>query len=183
MRRWLEPLRGTDSPLSGLPEAPTVRQATAWFTHHSDGLTSEEDLRLKQLLDHCQELADTVAHVREFAKIMDQLDGVRRLPGWIGRAENAELPMIRAFARNLREEEGERGEGVLQHRVEEGGRYGRERLGIRAVAVRVPVADDVLEVGVVQAGEQADRVVDLAGVPGQPGLGGGCAGSRAGRRP
>lgn len=102
MRRWLEPLRGTDPPLGGLPEAPTVRQATTWFTRHPDGLTSEESLRLKQLLERCPELADTAAHVREFAKIMDRLDGARKLPGWIDRAEDAELPMIRAFARNLR---------------------------------------------------------------------------------
>lgn len=102
VRRWLEPLRGTDPPLSGLPEAPTVRQATTWFTRHPDGLTSEESLRLKQLLDRCPELADTAAHVREFAKIMDRLDGARKLPGWIDRAEDAELPMMRSFARNLR---------------------------------------------------------------------------------
>ncbi|MCX5559527.1 transposase [Streptomyces sp. NBC_00038] len=102
VRRWLEPLRGTDPPLGGLPEAPTVRQATTWFTRHPDGLTSEESLRLKQLLERCPELADTAAHVREFAKIMDRLDGTRKLPGWIDRAEDAELPMIRAFARNLR---------------------------------------------------------------------------------
>ncbi|GGP95634.1 transposase [Streptomyces melanogenes] len=99
VRRWLEPLRGTDPPLHGLPEAPTVRQATTWFTRHPDGLTSEESLRLKQLLDGCPELADTPNHVREFAKIMDRLDGERRLPGWI---ETAELPMIRSFAHNLR---------------------------------------------------------------------------------
>ncbi|MFI6475460.1 transposase [Streptomyces sp. NPDC050516] len=102
VRRWLEPLRGTDPPMNGLPEAPAVSQATMWFTRHLDGLTSEESLRLKQLLDCCPELADTAAHVQEFAKIMDRLDGTRRLPGWIDRAEDAELPMIRAFAGNLR---------------------------------------------------------------------------------
>ncbi|MFI0242033.1 transposase [Streptomyces sp. NPDC016845] len=102
VRRWLEPLRGTDPPRGGLPEAPTVRQATTWFTRHPDGLTSEESLRLQQLLDQCPELADTAGHVREFAKIMDRLDGVRELPGWIDRAEDAELSMIRGFARNLR---------------------------------------------------------------------------------
>ncbi|GAA2966925.1 hypothetical protein GCM10010446_60760 [Streptomyces enissocaesilis] len=53
-------------------------------------------------MDRCTELADTAAHVREFAKIMDRLDGERRLPGWIDRAENAELPMVRVFARSLR---------------------------------------------------------------------------------
>ncbi|MER6186086.1 transposase [Streptomyces sp. NPDC001652] len=104
VRRWLEPLRGTDPPLGGLPEAPTVRQATTWFTRHPDGLTSEETLRLKQLLDRCPELADTAAHVREFAKIKGRLVGSRKLPGWIDRAEDAELPMIRTFARNLRDD-------------------------------------------------------------------------------
>lgn len=28
-------------------------------------------------------MADTACHVREFAKIMDRLDGTRQLPGWI----------------------------------------------------------------------------------------------------
>ena len=102
VRRWLEPLRGTNPPLNGLPEAPTVRQATAWFTRHPDGLTSEEALRLKQLLDRCPELADTAKHVREFAEIMDRLDGARQLPEWIEAAEVAELPMVRSFAHNLR---------------------------------------------------------------------------------
>jgi hypothetical protein len=63
---------------------------------------SEEALCLKQLRDYCPELSDTASHVREFAKIMDRLDGARRLPGWIGRVEHAELPVIRNFACNLR---------------------------------------------------------------------------------
>ena len=78
------------------------RQATTWLTRHPDGLTSEESPRLKQLLDLYAELADTAAHFREFARIMDKLDVARRLPGWIDRAENAELPMIHSFARSLR---------------------------------------------------------------------------------
>ena len=86
VRRRLEPLRGTDPPLGGLPEAPTVRQATTWITRHPDGLTSEESPRLKQLLERCPELADTDAHIGEFAKIMGRLDGARKLPGWIDRA-------------------------------------------------------------------------------------------------
>ncbi|MFD9796872.1 transposase [Streptomyces sp. NPDC059070] len=102
VRRWLEPLRGTSPPLRGLPEAPTVRQATTWFTRHPDGLTDEDSLRLKELLDRCPELADTAHHVREFAKIVERLDGEHRLPGWIDGAEHAELPVIQSFARNLR---------------------------------------------------------------------------------
>ncbi|MFG2030461.1 hypothetical protein [Streptomyces sp. NPDC048825] len=68
--------------MSGLPEAPTARRATALFTRHRDGLTSEEGLHLKQLLDRRPELAGTVAHVREFAEIMDQLDD-----GWLGEGD------------------------------------------------------------------------------------------------
>lgn len=79
-----------------------MRQATTWFTRHPDSLTSEESLRLKLLLERCPELVDTAARVREFAKITDKLDGTRKPPGWTDRAENAELPAIRAFARNLR---------------------------------------------------------------------------------
>jgi len=47
-------------------------------------------------------LTDTAAHGREFAKITDKLDGTLRLPSSIDRVEDAELPMIRSFARNLR---------------------------------------------------------------------------------
>ncbi|MFF0205885.1 transposase [Streptomyces sp. NPDC005017] len=102
VRRWLEPLRTLDGPPGRLPEAPTVRQVATWLTRHPDSLRSDESLGLKRVLDHCPELADTAAHVREFSKIMDRLDGARRLPGWIDRAEDAALPMIRSFARNLR---------------------------------------------------------------------------------
>lgn len=102
VRRWLEPLCTLDGPLARIPETPTVRQVSTWLTRHPDGLRSDESLGLKRVLDHCPELADTSAHVREFAKIMNQLDGTRRLPVWIERAEEAELPLIRSFARNLR---------------------------------------------------------------------------------
>jgi len=61
------------------------------------------------------------------------------------------------------QEADERGEGVLQYRVEEGGRCGRLRLGVEAVAVGVPAVDDPLQVGVVQLGKEADSGVDLAG--------------------
>ncbi|WHM40888.1 transposase [Streptomyces sp. BPTC-684] len=98
----LEPPRGTNPPPCGPPEAPTVRQATTWFTRRPDGLTGEESLRLKELRYGFPELADTAQHAREFAKIMARLDSERRLPGWIEAAEHAELPVIQSFARNLR---------------------------------------------------------------------------------
>jgi transposase len=105
VRRWLEPLRALEHPLGHIPETPSVRQVATWLTRHPDALTSEEALRLTQITERCPELADTAGRVRGFAKIMDRLDGARRLPGWVeATAADAAQPMVRNFARTLRKD-------------------------------------------------------------------------------
>lgn len=103
VRRWLEPLRALDSPLTRIPETPTARQVTTWLTRHPDSLTSDESLKLKRVLDHCPELTDTARHVRDFAKTMTRLDG-ERFPAWIAAADDASVPPLRRFARNIRKD-------------------------------------------------------------------------------
>jgi transposase len=94
-------LRALDGPLARIPETPTVRQVTTWLTRHPDSLTSDEALKLKRVLDHCPELTDTARHVRDFAKIMTRLEG-ELFPAWIAAADDASIPPLRSFARNLR---------------------------------------------------------------------------------
>ncbi|MFF3160006.1 transposase [Streptomyces sp. NPDC057910] len=101
VRRWLEPLRSAGAPPARIPEAPTVRQVTAWLTRHPDSLIDQETLRLTRVLEHCPKLADTAERVRDFAKMMTQLEGDRLLIR-LDAADQAALPALRGFARNLR---------------------------------------------------------------------------------
>ncbi|WP_351228731.1 transposase [Streptomyces sp. NPDC002133] len=57
--------------------------------------------RAGRVLDHCPELADSAGHIRDFAKITTRLDR-EQLPAWIATADEAALPSLRSFARNLR---------------------------------------------------------------------------------
>ncbi|WP_230210978.1 transposase [Streptomyces kaniharaensis] len=103
VRRWLEPLRSSPAPAPKLPTAPTVRQVTGWLTRHPDALNSDETLQLKHLLARCPELTAASESVRDFARMMKNLDGERLLK-WIERTEVTDLPPLRNFARHLRQD-------------------------------------------------------------------------------
>jgi hypothetical protein len=103
--RWLEPWRSNDPPSSHRGDTHGGREVATWLTRHPDALTSEESQQLKQLIDCCPELSDTAQRVRDFAQIMDKLDGARLLPAWIDTvASEAAQPVIRNFARHLRQD-------------------------------------------------------------------------------
>ncbi|MFF2619820.1 transposase [Kitasatospora sp. NPDC058046] len=105
VRRWLEPPRSSPAPAPRLPTTPTVRQATGWLTRHPDALTSDEVLQLKHLLARCPELATAAERVRDFARMMKNLDG-EHLPEWIEQTEATDLPPLCNFARHLRQDLG-----------------------------------------------------------------------------
>ncbi|WP_240509406.1 ISL3 family transposase [Streptomyces agglomeratus] len=103
VRRWLQPLRDQAAPAPKRSEAPTVRQVTGWLTRHPDTLTSGQQLHLKRILNRCPELATVHERVRDFAKMMKNLEG-HRLPAWIETTETVALAPLKNFASNLRKD-------------------------------------------------------------------------------
>ncbi|MFG1664972.1 transposase [Streptomyces sp. Y7] len=83
------------------PPPPSVRQVTGWLTRHPATLTEEERLHRKAVLDRCPELATAADLTSSFAEMLTTLSGTR-LPGWIARASDANLPGISSFAVGLR---------------------------------------------------------------------------------
>lgn len=103
VRRWLEPLRQEAAPAPTAPDAPSVRQVTSWLTRRPDRLTSGQQLRLKQLLARCPELAAAHQLVHEFAAMMNSLNG-QELPEWIQAAETTGLGPLRGLTQGLRKD-------------------------------------------------------------------------------
>lgn len=95
VRRWLEPLRALPGPVLKISDAPSVRRVTGWLTRHPDSLNSDEKLQLKLILARRPELAAGAEQVRDFARMMTNLDG-ERLPVWIEAAKATDLPVRRA---------------------------------------------------------------------------------------
>jgi transposase len=87
--------------LAKIPDPPPpVRTATAWIMSSPDWLDENDQVRLKTILARSPELDMLAGHVRDFAKMMVNLDGYL-LDDWIIAARASGLPPLTSFARGL----------------------------------------------------------------------------------
>ncbi|MBS2549621.1 ISL3 family transposase [Catenulispora sp. NL8] len=100
VRRFLAPYRKQAAKIPAVPVPPTVRDATGWLTRHPEGLSADEQQRLKGILARCPELDDLSGLVTDFAKMMVNLDG-HLLNAWITEVRIAELPDLIPFTRGI----------------------------------------------------------------------------------
>lgn len=100
VRRFLAPYRKQAAKIPAVPVPPTVRDATGWLTRHPEGLSADEQQRLKGVLARCPELDDLSGLVTDFAKMMVNLDG-HLLDAWIAEVRIAELPDLIPFTRGI----------------------------------------------------------------------------------
>jgi hypothetical protein len=100
VRAWLEQYRAAPAPIQ--PAPPTVREVTGWLTRHPDGLSEDEHLQLKAILEHCPQLRAAADHVRTFGEMLTNLGG-HKLPAWIAAvgADADQLPGLGSFAAGL----------------------------------------------------------------------------------
>jgi transposase len=98
VRAYLRPFRTTPTTPGARPPSP--RTVTGWILTHPDTLPEGERLKLRHVLTHCPELGALTTHVREFGKMLTQLEG-ERLPQWIEAVRADDLPSLHAFANGL----------------------------------------------------------------------------------
>jgi len=100
VRRYLQPLRDTQTTTPQPPTPPTARDATGWLTRHPDSLTDDERGARDEVLDRSPALRATRDQVSEFAQILTQRRG-HELQSWIRRIGTDGAPALRSFATGL----------------------------------------------------------------------------------
>lgn len=80
--------------------APKPRRIARWIMTSPDHLTSDDAAELKEVRAGCPHLDAATRHVRDFANIMRDLKG-DRLPAWMDRVENDDLPALHSFVNGL----------------------------------------------------------------------------------
>lgn len=101
VRRYLHPFRENLVAPPPIPVPPTVRRVTGWLTRDPDTLTEDDTMQLKQILARSPALDVTHEHVRDFAKIMTNLQG-ERLPDWLAQIDQNGAPALKSFVNGLR---------------------------------------------------------------------------------
>lgn len=81
-RRYLHPFRATLVAPPPTPVPSTVRRVTGWVTRDPDALAESDTMQLKQILARSPALDVTHEHIRDFAKIMTNLQGHAYQTGW-----------------------------------------------------------------------------------------------------
>ena len=66
-----------------------------------DSLDEEEKLKVKQVTEHCPELAALAGHITAFAEMLTSRHG-ERLDAWIADADASGLPDLRSFVTGLK---------------------------------------------------------------------------------
>jgi transposase len=101
VRAYLQPFRS----LAAVPPVqlgpPKVREVTAWMLRHPDNRTPDQQVRLKQVLANCADLAATARHVSAFGDMITNLKG-DRLDSWISQVRADDLPHLHSFASGLK---------------------------------------------------------------------------------
>lgn len=106
--RYLRPFRaGRTTPAATVtpasPAPPKIRHVTGWIMRDPENLTDKECLRLKEILARCPELEATRRHVGGFACVIRNLGG-NRLPDWMDRVREDNLPALHSFVSGLRQD-------------------------------------------------------------------------------
>jgi len=98
--RYIRLLRhGTIAPPAPRP-VPKPRAISAWIMRQPEHLKEHEALELKQVRASCTDLDALVGHVRAFAAMIRDLHG-DRLPDWMQRVHDHDLPHLHRFADGL----------------------------------------------------------------------------------
>lgn len=82
------------------PAPPTVREVTAWITHHPGGLKETDRQRLKTVLERCPPLEAVSGHVRDFAEMLTD-PASDRLHGWLAAVLADDLPGLHSFVHGI----------------------------------------------------------------------------------
>jgi hypothetical protein len=98
VRRFLAPYRAKAAKIPLVRVPPNVRDTTGWLTQHPDGLPDYDRQRLKGVLARCPELEHLADLVRDFAKMMVNLDG-HLLDDWLAAVDTDQLPDLRPLIR------------------------------------------------------------------------------------
>lgn len=100
VRAYLQPFRASTTGPPVRLGPPKVREVTAWLLRHPDSRTSDEQLRLKQVLATCSHLAATARHVSRFGQMITTGDRTT-LDQWISDVQASDLPHLHSFANGL----------------------------------------------------------------------------------
>ncbi|MGH3858971.1 transposase, partial [Actinokineospora sp.] len=106
--RYLRPFRtGRTTPPDGVtaasPAPPKIRHVTGWIMRDPENLSDKDSVRLKEILARCPELDATRRHVDAFASMIRDLTG-DRLPDWMDRVRDDNLPALHSFVNGLRQD-------------------------------------------------------------------------------
>lgn len=106
--RYLRPLHtGRTTPPADVtaasPAPPKIRHVTGWIMRDPQNLSDKECSRLNEILARCPELDATRRHVGAFASMIRDLTG-DRLPDWMDRVRDNDLPALHSFVNGLRQD-------------------------------------------------------------------------------
>lgn len=106
--RYLRPFRaGRMTPavtvIPASPAPPKIRHVTGWIMRDPENLSDKDCVRLKEILARCPELEATRRHVGGFACMIRNLSG-DRLPDWMDRVREDNLPALHSFVNGLRQD-------------------------------------------------------------------------------
>ncbi len=87
------------------PPAPKTRQVTRWLLTRPDRLDPDDQARLAAAKTSCPHLDALAGHVRGFAEMMIQRQGLLALEDWLTRIEADDQPELRSFANGIRRDQ------------------------------------------------------------------------------
>jgi transposase len=105
VQRYLQRFRDPDRKARPAPPAPvkaTPRRVTSWIMTNPEHLSSDDQVRLKQILARCPQLEATAGHVAAFAAMMSQRTGKDQLPIWLDAVTADDLPALHSLVAGLR---------------------------------------------------------------------------------
>jgi transposase len=101
--RYIQPFRPSRKAPAQAPAKPKIRHVTGWIMRDPVNLKEDDEQRLKAVLARCPELEATRRHVGAFAQMIRDLRG-DRLPDWMDRVKQDNLPALHSFITGLRQD-------------------------------------------------------------------------------
>ena len=105
VQRYLQRFRDPDRKARPAPPAPvkaTPRRVTSWIMTNPEHLSSDDQVRLTQILARCPQLEAAAGHVAAFAAMMSQRTGKDQLPVWLDAVCADDLPALHSLVAGLR---------------------------------------------------------------------------------